>query len=72
MCDQRVGPDSPVGRLEEPLIHRSSLMATTPEQEEIRRSLGEILQPISPPLTIPRGAHEQRKALARRVVNESN
>lgn len=35
MRDQSVGGNSPVGSLTEPLIHRSSLMATTPEREEL-------------------------------------
>ncbi|KAJ7083821.1 hypothetical protein C8R43DRAFT_1115465 [Mycena crocata] len=43
MRDQLVGSDSPVGRLEEPQIHRSSLMLSTPEREEMSRCLGEVL-----------------------------
>jgi hypothetical protein len=37
MRDQGVGSNSPVGSLAEPLIHRSSLMATTPEREELNK-----------------------------------
>ncbi|KAJ7263306.1 hypothetical protein C8J57DRAFT_1333294 [Mycena rebaudengoi] len=44
MCSQCVGGDSPVGRLEEPRIHRSSLMASTLEREEMGRSLQEGLE----------------------------
>ncbi|KAJ6601691.1 hypothetical protein DFH09DRAFT_1125723 [Mycena vulgaris] len=39
MRSQCVGSDSPVGRLAEPRIHRSSLMASTLDQEEMARSL---------------------------------
>ncbi|KAJ7079887.1 hypothetical protein C8R44DRAFT_895564 [Mycena epipterygia] len=68
MRDQPVGPDSPVGRLEEPRIHRSSLMVSTPEREEMGRCLGESLQQISTPHTIPlHRPHGQRKIVARGV-----
>ncbi|KAJ6592156.1 hypothetical protein DFH09DRAFT_1415059 [Mycena vulgaris] len=56
MCHRPVGPDSPVGRLDEPRIHRSSLRVSTPEREEI----------ISPP-SIPSHRLRQRKPLVRRV-----
>ncbi|KAJ7278377.1 hypothetical protein C8J57DRAFT_1713226 [Mycena rebaudengoi] len=52
MRDKAVGPNSPVGRLEEPRIHRSSLMVSTPEREEIGRCLDESLQQTSAPRTI--------------------
>ncbi|KAJ7694394.1 hypothetical protein B0H17DRAFT_1132027 [Mycena rosella] len=39
MRSQCVGSDSPVGRLAEPRIHRSSLMASTLDQEEMACSL---------------------------------
>ncbi|KAJ6561384.1 hypothetical protein DFH09DRAFT_1479649 [Mycena vulgaris] len=38
MCHRPVGPDSPVGRLDEPRIHRSSLRVSTPEREEITQA----------------------------------
>ncbi|KAJ7612796.1 hypothetical protein DFH06DRAFT_1243124 [Mycena polygramma] len=41
MKNQCVGDESPVGRLEEPRIHRSSLMVSTPERAEISRCLYE-------------------------------
>jgi hypothetical protein len=53
MRDQKVGGDSPVGRLEEPRIHRSSLMASTPEREDIAHCLSEALQPASARRKIP-------------------
>jgi hypothetical protein len=70
ICDQQVGPDSPVGRLEEPRIHRSSLMANTPEREELGHCFNESLQQISAPRAVslhrPRG---QQKTLTRRVTS---
>ncbi|KAJ7788786.1 hypothetical protein B0H14DRAFT_3162395 [Mycena olivaceomarginata] len=53
MRNKKVGCDSPVGRLEEPRIHRSSLMASTPEREDIARCLSEALQPASAKRSIP-------------------
>ncbi|KAF8184612.1 hypothetical protein K438DRAFT_2020332 [Mycena galopus ATCC 62051] len=61
MRDQKVGGDSPVGRLEEPRIHRSSLMASTPEREDIARCLTEALQPA---------AHQHNRRIKHRVELE--
>ncbi|KAJ7079131.1 hypothetical protein B0H15DRAFT_859209 [Mycena belliarum] len=68
MRDQPVGPDTPVGRLEEPRIHRSSLMLSTPEREEMQRSLDDSMQQISAPHAILlRRPDGRQKTLVRRV-----
>ncbi|KAJ7261679.1 hypothetical protein C8J57DRAFT_1336755 [Mycena rebaudengoi] len=46
MHSRRVGADSPVGHLAEPRIHRSSLMASTPEREEMGHCLQEASRPV--------------------------
>jgi hypothetical protein len=39
MRDASAGGDSPVGAIASPRIHRSSLMASTPERDELSRQL---------------------------------
>ena len=67
MRDQPVGPDSPVGRLDEPRIHRSSLRVSTPEGEEIGQELGrwleESLHQSSGPPTVASRRPRQRTPL---------
>ncbi|KAJ6480992.1 hypothetical protein C8R45DRAFT_932892 [Mycena sanguinolenta] len=72
MHDRSAGGDSPVGPLEEPRIHRTSLMASTPEREEIRRCLDESLQQNLGLGSISRHRTRiQGKSLVRRVHTSS-
>ncbi|KAJ6491120.1 hypothetical protein C8R45DRAFT_1138189 [Mycena sanguinolenta] len=72
MRDRSAGGDSPVGPLEEPRIHRTSLLASTPEREEIRRCVAEGLQQDLRLGTIARHRTRwQEKSLVRRVHTSS-
>ncbi|KAF8182252.1 hypothetical protein K438DRAFT_1840534 [Mycena galopus ATCC 62051] len=69
----KIGSDSPIGRLDEPRIHRSSLLLSTPEREENSREAHQMLRDLrgERELSLPnsRSGTTARKRLRRRVAS---
>jgi hypothetical protein len=77
MHDVGVGGDSPIGALDSPRIHRSSLRVSTPEREELSRQLqdgflamrDELCRPQqSSPISAPRKRQLRRRVVVDRTI----